>query len=86
MLKESFSPRPGVNAIPCPLGMDIELFALFITQPFGKLKPLHGFVNKSGREILQRALDRVKAILLELFFVFHAQIFYKICAQLKFLR
>jgi hypothetical protein len=51
----------------------------------GELNPLHGFVNKSGREILQNSSTRTQAIFFELFFVFHAQIFHKIRAQLMFL-
>ena len=31
---------------------------LFITHPFGLLNPLHGFVKKSGREILKITLDK----------------------------
>jgi hypothetical protein len=58
-----------------------------LSHPWSELNPLHGFVKKSGREILQNSSRQglSQAIPFELLFVFHAQVFYKIHAQLMFL-
>jgi hypothetical protein len=66
--------------------MNTTFNKFLLSHSLAELNPLHGFVNKSGREILQNnSRQGLKAIAFELFFVFHAQIFHKIRAQLMFL-
>ena len=64
----------------------LEKIKFIMIHSMGENNPLHVFVKKSGREILQNSSRQgLTPLLFELLFVFHAQIFHKIRAQLIFL-